>query len=569
MGLSGALQIGRMGLLASQAAIEVAGNNLANIATRGYHRQEVTLVPARSQAIGPGVFVGRGVLVQQIVRQIDDALEGRLRTSISDQSQSLAQRGVLSQIEAIYNEFSGVDLSTRLGAFFNAWSELANNPQDNSLRSLVIQEGATLASFIQTLRSDLVNVRTQVDRSIDAATAAADNLLTQIEGINLQIVNAEGGTGSGAHGLRDQRDTLLAELAQFIDISTVEQPSGVVDVFVGSTPIILNGRSRGLEVRRQTVDGQLQTDVVVSDDGTVVNGSSGQIGALVSSREQDINQAIQFLDDYANQLIFQVNRLHSQGQGLQGHSTVTATSRVLDTTVALNDPDAGLDFVPTHGSFRISVTQQSTGHRVTSTISVDLDGINPAGDTTLVSLAAAIDALADINATITADGRLQITGAGSDFEVSFSDDTSGVLAALGINTFFTGSTAFDMGVNDVILAAPVKLAAALEHLSGDNRTALALAALRDESIESLGGLSLTEMWHRHVQDYAVRLSQAQQHLEADSVVRESLQAQQQQVSGVNADEEAIDLLGFQRAYQGSARFIAVVDEMLQTLLALL
>ena len=120
MSLGGALQIGRTGLLASQAAIEVAGNNLANLATRGYHRQRVTLVPMRAQQLQDGIFIGRGVQIQQIIRQVDEALEGRLRTGIADESRSLAHQEVLSQIEAIHNEFSGIDLSTHLGAFFNA-----------------------------------------------------------------------------------------------------------------------------------------------------------------------------------------------------------------------------------------------------------------------------------------------------------------------------------------------------------------------------------------------------------------------------------------------------------------
>ena len=307
------------------------------------------------------------------------------------------------------------------------------------------------------------------------------------------------------------------------------------------------------------------------------------MASLIQGREQDVNHAITVLDNFTADLISQVNRLHTQGQGLRGFTSVTSTATVADPTVALNDPAADLDLAPIHGSFLIHVTQRSTGTRTTSTIQVDLDGIGPA-DTTLNSLAAALNGVANVTATVLLDGRLQIDSSGNDFEISFGpelqpgdqvpealnaiDQSSNVLAALGINTFFAGDDAKNIAVNTVIQSDLAMINAAQDHRQGGNLNALALAGLRDRPLSILGNLSLTETWNHHIQDYAVRGGQAQQQLEADTIVRENLEAQQQTISGVNADEEAINLLLYQRAYQGSARFISVVDELIQTLLAL-
>jgi len=146
----------------------------------------------------------------------------------------------------------------------------------------------------------------------------------------------------------------------------VEQPVGTVDVFVGSIPIVLNGESRGLEVRRKTIDGELKIDVVLKEDGSPLNTDTGCIGALVRAREQDVSFAIDTLDDFANKLIFQVNRLHSQGQGERGYTSLTSTSAVADSTLALNHADTELPFTPKHGSFQLHVTQVSSGQRSTS-----------------------------------------------------------------------------------------------------------------------------------------------------------------------------------------------------------
>jgi len=567
MGLGSSLQIGRTGLAASQAAIEVAGNNLANIATRGYHRQSISLAPERSQEIQQGVFSGRGVSVQQILRHVDEALEGRVRNGIANQAGSAAREEVLKQIEALENEFSDVDLSSHLNTFFNAWSELANNPADNSLRSVVVQEGTTLTQFIQTLKHGLADVRQGVDKSLDGAVAAANDLLNRIANINDHIVAREGGHGH-APSLRDERGIMLAELAEYLDISTNEHRSGAVDVFVGSLPVILNGESRGLEIKRRSIEGDLQISVVVADDDSAIKSTSGRIGSLLTSRAIDVNDGIDVLDAFANDLIFQVNRVHSQGQGLEHYDQLAGTYRVFDTTMALNDVDAGLKFDIGHGSFHLHVTQRSTGQRVTHTVTVDLDGIG-GNDTTLDDLALAISAVPNVTGSVTTDGRLDIATNGNDFQVSFSDDSSGVLAGLGINTFLTGVNATDIAVSEGIRTNLHRVAAAQGHDLSDNGNALAMVALRTQPLSALNNLSLSEAWTTHVAEYATRLSQVSGQRNADTIVRESLEAQQQQTSGVNADEEAINLLTFQRTYQGSARFLQVVDELIDTLLALL
>jgi len=565
MALNSALQIGRTGLLAHQQAVKVAGNNLANAATRGYHRQTISLSPTPYSELRSGTFIGTGVQISGITRQINVALEERLRNSISDESGSLARKDILDQIEAIQAELGDNNLSSILGDFFNSWSELANNPQDNALRSLVIQEGRRLSSFAQELRENMSDLRSQVDEAISNAGRTVDDLLTRIAELNRQITIQDKGTG-GAGGLRDERDLLLQELSQYMDISTNEQPDGVLDVFVGSLPVVLNNQSRGIEVERKTVDNELVINLRIREDGSLLEPKSGEFGALLDAREQDVQGGISFLDDFINETMFQINKTFSSGQGLSLYDSVTSASRVIDTTAALNDEATELNFTPTHGAFTLHVTQSSTGQRASERINIDLDGIG-GNDTSLDDLRAAIDAVDNISASITPEGRLEIAADSGDFQLSFSDDTSGVLATLGINTFFTGKNSSDIAVNPVIEASPSLITAAQDHLPGDNRNALAILELRDAPQAAFSGLSITEAWSRQVEDVAVQTARFDQRAQADAVVRENLEQQQQAVSGVNTDEEAINLLSFQRAYQASARFLQVVDELMETLLA--
>src|SRR5205807_608372 len=252
-----------------------------------------------------------------------------------------------------------------------------------------------------------------------------------------QITAAEGGAGS-ANGLRDQRDGYLKQLSQLMDIRTIEQPNGVVNVYAGSEPLVLNTDSRGVALKQDVSTGPNGNGVITftpifkSNNGTLT-ATGGQIGALISVQQQT-NGAVDHIDSLAKGLIFELNKLHASGQGLQGFSTVTATNAAANANVALNDPASGLKFAANNGSFVVHLKQKSTGLETSTLVQVDLDG-RGGNDTTLNSLAASLGAINGVNATVTG-GKLTVSAATSDVEISFSQDSSGTLAALGINNFF-------------------------------------------------------------------------------------------------------------------------------------
>ncbi|MCS7034363.1 MAG: flagellar hook-associated protein FlgK, partial [Phycisphaerae bacterium] len=280
-----------------------------------------------------------------------------------------------------------------------------------------------------------------------------------------------------------------------------------------------------------------------------------------------VRQTIASLDELAGGLIFELNRLHSAGQGLEGVGAVQSTFVVEDPDASLASKDAGLKFTPSNGSFVVHVRNKQTGLTSSTLIQVDLDGLN-GDDTTLSSLAAAIDAVDNISATTTAN-RLNISADSDAVEISFSQDSSGILAALGINTFFTGSDAGDIAVNTDLKARPSLLAAARNGEPGDNQTALAIARLESQPVASLHNSSLKDSYAAIVNGIASRAATAQSDADAANVIRETLLAQREAISGVSLDEEAVNLIRAQRAFQGAARVISSVDELLRTVLGMI
>ncbi|HZN68352.1 MAG TPA: flagellar hook-associated protein FlgK [Tepidisphaeraceae bacterium] len=564
MSLSGALNIGKSALATHQAAIQVTGNNIANAGSADFTRQAASVSPSKDRQFAPGVFIGTGVNLDSVRRQIDEALEARIRGSVSDSESADAAEQWLSRVEAAFNELGEDDLSTRLSTFFAAWSNLANKPQDMGMRQVVLQEGAGVASWLNDLRTQFTNLQRDADARLKALAQDADGLAERIAVLNGKILAAEGGSAGGgqANGLRDQRDAALKQLSQLVDVRTVPQENGVVNVYVGSEPLVMGADNRGLALRQEPVNGVIVSAVVIRVTGGEAPVAGGQIGGLVAARAK-IDLVTTDLDALAHNLIFEMNKLHGSGQGLEGFGSVTATNAVDVTNVALNDARTGLAFQPANGSFVVHVRQKATGLVTSTLVQVDLDG--QGAETTLDSLRADLAGISGVNATATG-GRLRIDAASDAVEISFSQDTSGTLAALGVNSFFTGRDARDIGMNATLRGNPALLAAARNGQPGDNQTARAVAALESQALAGLRGVSLKDGYQAMVNGVAVSASAAKTEAEASRVVKETLFAQRESLSGVSLDEEAINLMRQQRAFQGAARLVAAVDEMMRTIL---
>lgn len=563
MGLTGALQIGRSTLVVSQAALQVAGNNMANSGTVGFHRRSVQLAPMRGQIVGNGQFVGRGVNLISVKREVDTALQARLRNAIGESHGAMIDQRFLIAIETIQNELTDNDLSSLMSTFFNGFSELANDPDDNAIRTLVIQQGSTIAGHIQDLKKDYNTVRSEIDRAIGVSAGKVNDLLEKIALINEQITTTES-IGGQENALRDQRDILIDEMAKFIDVTVIDQPNGSINILVGSLPVLLNTDVRGIELRQETFNGEPVVSLRVAADGSFLNATTGELGALMSQRAQTIQPVLDDLDEFASQLIFQVNRLHSQGQGQLGFGSIEGSYSMQDSTVNLNSPANDLPYRIENGSFFIHVTDSTTGIRITRQINVDGDSMSLDDLINEINVTVGVP---NVTAGKGAANQLTLTAIGES-EISFSDDTSGALAALGINTFFRGHDASNIEVNQLLLTNPRYLSAGADHIAGSNDTTLAIANLQNDPVSEFNGSSLREFWLHSVNNLAVKADASNLAVETTGLIRDSIESQVQAVSGVSLDEEAINMLMFQRQFQAGARFIQTVDELLQTLLSI-
>ncbi|MCH7808339.1 MAG: flagellar hook-associated protein FlgK, partial [Planctomycetes bacterium] len=565
MGLMNAsLHIGRTALLSYQSALQTVGSNISSAASPDYTRLTPQLVPLQGPLITGNLQPGAGVALTGIQRNIDEALESRIRDAIGAQESGATQRTSLSQVEAFLDDVDGTGVNSRLRDLFSSFDNLQNTPEDGATRDLVLSAGAQLAESLKALRANFAALGEDLDGQIAGIVGSADELARRIGDLNEEITTAEAGRNGQATGLRDQRDALLRDLSELFDVTVRRQPDGVINVYIGSEALIQGNFVRQL-VAVQEFDGEFaRTSVRFADTNGEVDVRGGRLQGLITSRDEHGYGQVELADKLAHALIAQLNQVHADGQGLVGFESVTGSYSLLATDVALNATEAGLAFTPRNGSFFITVADNATGTPIAYRVDVAFNELGQ--ETTLESLVADINAqVQDVTATITAGNRLTLTAAeGFTFTLGHDgqtarEDTSNVLASLGINTFFTGTDARNIAVSDVLTQRPMLVAAASAFHAGDGGNAGLLATLETSASTELDGATIRGFYNSILSASAVASAAARDDLEASSSILSSLSAQKESISGVNLDEEAISLLKFERAFQGVSRFVSVVD----------
>ncbi len=563
MSLFGTIQQSNGALQAAQIGLQVVGNNIANANTEGYIRQRLELTPAAAVRQG-GLIKGQGVRPTGITQVIDQALAERMFNAGTALAGAETLENAYSQLEEIASELDNNGLNRQLSTFNNSLHELSTQPGDSSMREFVVLQGEALARTLQGTRQQALDRQIAVGTDLDAIGTQINRLTERIARLNVEIATVEGGglVGSDATGLRDQRYRDLEELATYVDVNIQEQASGNVNVFVGGDYLITNGIHREVYTASGGNDGGRPEIRIVETDAPL-QATSGKLGAAMQARDGIFGDYITQIDRMASGLIRAVNEVHSQGQGRKGYDSLISDTRT-ETGVPLES--AGLPFLPRNGTFDLAVVdldgQAISNHRI------DVRMLGQVGDSTIQSIADQIDAIDGLSAGVTNEGRLKISSESPTSQFVFGEDTSGFLAAAGINSFFTGTDAKNIGVNSLLVADPDHLAISRQGIGQDTDVLTDLVDLVDRPLEGLDGRSVRGIYEQTVAGLGQEISLQQSATEGLRNFHATLQSKHLAITGVNIDEESIKMIAYQRAFQASSRVISTAAEMLEILVNL-
>ena len=386
------------GMKAANAAFDVIGNNITNSATEGYHKQRLVLTPS---VIGSELRVdsGQGVVVDEVVRQIDSLLEQEIYRQQSFLKQADRESMALRTLETTLGELSsgGGGLNAAMDAVFNALDDLSAHPWDNVYQNQVISETDALANQFRSLGTTLMtmeeNLRLEAERSIDTV----NSLATQVADMNVEIARVSAG-GEKAN-LVDRRDEAISRMSELVGVTILPRDYGMADVTVNDIAMVTGGRATELTVS-MTSGGELGVSVAGSSV-LYTDLQGGTIGALQALRNTTVADVHTNIDLLAATIIQDINDYHVQGVGSSGSfSSLTGTGNASDTLSELTGVSAGYTY--------IRVTNSATDAVTRTRVPV----LQDASSDTLTEVAAYITAsVANVTASVGASNQLYLSAA--------------------------------------------------------------------------------------------------------------------------------------------------------------
>lgn len=468
--------------------------------------------------------------------------------------------------------------------------------------------------MIRNAAASIEDIRANVATAVSSKAAVINGISQELAALNERVA-AMNSANMAPNDFEDKRQVLLERLASLGDVQTTSSDSGTLMVLLGGQVIVQGTQSFRVEVRNGTGAEALPVLAVGPGEAREIRARSGVLKALTDLQEGALTTLRNDLNELAVSLTTTFNAVHSTGFGLDGS---TGTNFF---TVGTPPPSEtrvysilGRGFVPTTSTplDGDATTQQpenfeqnpvGQGRFVLNGISIEYDG----SVDSLEDIASRINASqANVMATITPQNRLLLTGSrAADYTIATMADSGGaLLERLGIlnanqsypaglsprTSAIAGAfsmrpaddAARRMGVTTAVRADLNKIAAARgEDLSdppdgigdrsrgpGDGANALVLAQLRESRVVLQGTGTLTDFVTSFLGELGVEAGAAKRRSEGLDAQITQLNARREEIQGVSIDEELINMIKYQRGFEAAARIISVMDQVLQTLLAL-
>lgn len=316
------LSTGISALNAFQRQLSTTGHNIANVNTEGYSRQRVQFDARVSSPGSGGVLAGSGVDIASLRRTYDDYLAGRVRSYTSSQAEYATYRDRASQIDDVIGDAAaGVD--QMMQDFYNAIQDISADPTSIPARNVLLNQAEVLADRFQSLSGWMDDLRSQANRDFETAVNDINSLGQSIAAVNVRIQSAYNNQNFPPNDLLDERDRLIDQLAEYVDVSTLEQDDRSFNVFIGNgQALVLGGTANTLTVSNsaEAADHKELSIALAGGNSTEITDqiSGGKLGGLLRFRDEILDPAQNSLGLVAIGLGQSFNEEHITGMDLDG-----------------------------------------------------------------------------------------------------------------------------------------------------------------------------------------------------------------------------------------------------------
>ena len=655
------LSIGARALFANYAALQTVGNNIANANTPGYSRQSVEFATASGQFTNQGFF-GRGVDVTTVSRAHSEILSREVNVATAFAAADQVRASQLQRLEGLFGT-GEAGLGFAASQFFNAFVDVANNPQDSSARQVVLSNADMLAQRFSAAGDKISELQSGVVQDLGVALAQLNTLARGVADLNRRVGDALG-QGQPPNDLLDQRDEMIRKISEIVPVTTIGASDGSLSVFIGGGQrLVLGSGASSMSLISDKFD-PTRVGVALAEAGKTIPLTtnllaSGKIGGLLRFQNSDLVDARNLLGQMAQAITGAVNEQQALGLGLgqppAGGAPVFSTGGLRVAPSTGNAKAGGVDvasFLDVNGvrvpSVSIAIVDAtrlqasdyelladpggSGGYQLTrlrdglvQTIAsgdvvdgfrIDIAAPLPAaGDRFLLQpvgqaardmqlvlrdprgIAAASPVTATLGSTNTGTASvaslravdpsldpnltatLTFTSASGNYNWELRDPGNAVVSS--------GSATWQAGAPILLNGWELQLAGAAAngdrvtvqktlYPAANNGNARALADLRSAALVGTqgtagagleSGATITDAYANAMSEIAVRVQGARTSAQISAGASAAAKAANDDVAGVNLDEEAARLIQYQQSYQAAAKLLQVAQTVFDALLA--
>ncbi|MEY1637405.1 flagellar hook-associated protein FlgK [Morganella morganii] len=532
------------GINAAQGGLSVISNNLANAGVGYYHRQSAVFGENPGTMTTNGYF-GNGTYFSHVRREFDEFVNTQYNNA----------RSRSGDYEAFVKNASGVDdllsnstddLAGMLGSFFTSLDEAASDASDKTLVDVFLGKAKTMVSQLKEADRRLREMDNDVNHQIDNKVKDINTYAEKIAKLNEQISNSRAVNGAEPNDLLDVRDRLVSELNSVIGIKVIEQNGNFNVSFANGLPLVTGGRANRLEAVASGADDSRLSVGFVDSAGNVreikddqIRG--GELSGVLRSRREIIDPARQKLNQMALVFAEKFNEVHRKGYDANGNTGKDFFAVGSGSVVSNTHNKGKADF-----DIKYNDVSKVTGNNY----DVSYDGTNwnvtrlPEGIAVTANFDGATGTLSFEGMDIKISNNSAV--AGDKFLLKPVDNVIG-----GLNTLVTNAADF----------------AAADSTGGasNNENIKELVKLQDQKL--VGGTStLSDFYASLVNDVGSKASQAQIDFEVQNKLTVSFYEQQQGISGVNTNEESVQMQKMQQFFNANAKVLSTVDELFNVLM---
>ena len=531
------LSNGVSGLLAAQRAIATSSHNVANANTPGFSRQQV-INATRNPDNSGGVTIGTGVSTESVQRIQSEFAESRLRGSATELNRVDTINGLNERLDNLFADASG-GLNAAQTNFYNAIADVTVDPSSPAARQGVLAATDEISRRFRFFDSQLNGLQQELNQKVQASVSQINQLATSIAAVNKTIARAS--QGSTPNDLLDKRDQLLAQLAEQTSISTTQNGRFGLNVSIGNGIALVADNAAATLTTTPSEDsvGALAVALDSGRGAIDINDqlSGGVLGGINDFRREILSPTRNEVGLLASTLTLNVNAQHQLGfdaEGLAG--TELFTLGAVPVSPAINNSGSA------SGSAAITDPSQLRA----SDYRMSFDG----NEYTLTRLSD--------NLQITGGNNLIMDGVA--FTVTGTANTS--------DAFIFHPTSGSAGTIATALASTDRLALAESAAAGigDAGNARALSEIQASKFLDDGKATFAQQLGGLVTTIGGAAEASSLQLDSMRQVWQFEQDRHDNASGVNLDEEAVNLVKYQQAYEASAQVITVASRLFDTLI---